>query len=357
MPLNKDTICSMPFITIHDSAPSSFSPCCHIDDSKFKKYKKIKDYLASSELQSLKDNLLNGIKDTRCNYCWKAEKLKMRTLRQDSINDERFDKINDGKIRQVNIQTGYVCNISCMMCSPGVSSNLNQLWKGKSLAQHHTWWNGPKLEYNKESEKYIKENINDIQYIDAVGGEPLYNKKYIALLDCLLENNVHKNITLYITTNGTLLSDTICKKLLKFKKVVILTSIDGIGQVNDYIRWGSKFSVVEKNFIKSTKLFDHMIATCVSALNVHRYNEIKEFAEAHNSQIDYKMVKDIPALDPWNVPEEFKKDICHEHKDISKKTSNTKALFEYIRLWDSQRSINIKDYMPEFGNLNGNNNN
>tara|TARA_R110000822_G_scaffold267844_1_gene391320 strand:- start:876 stop:1937 length:1062 start_codon:yes stop_codon:yes gene_type:complete len=348
MKYNNDTMCPLPFMAMHDSSPDAFSPCCHIDHTDFKKYTNIKEYLQSKELKQLKENLTNGIKDKRCNYCWKTEELKMSSLRQQALNSERVNDLQAPVMKQIHIQTGYTCNISCMMCSPGVSSNLGQLWRNVSLEKYHNWWKGPVLAYRDDLENYIKQNLHEIKYIDASGGEPFYNKKYLALLDYLLENNANKHITLFVTTNGTQLNDRLCKKLLKFKKVVIMTSIDGIGAVNDYIRWGSNFSQVEKNFIKITKLFDHTIATCVSALNVHRYHEIKEFATAYDSQIDYVMVKDIPALNPCNVPDSLKADVCHEHKEVSSKTGNKELLSSYIRLWDKQRGIKITDYMPEF---------
>jgi sulfatase maturation enzyme AslB (radical SAM superfamily) len=127
-----------------------------------------------------------------------------------------------------------------------------------------------------------------------------------------------------------------------------MTSIDGIGAVNDYIRWGSNFKEVEKNFIKITKLFDYTIATCVSALNVHRYHEIKDFAKYHNAHIEHVMVKDIPAIDPWNCPEELKSTVSDEHREIVSRQGNKGLLKKYIRLWDEQRGIKITDYMPEF---------
>ena len=338
-------------MAIHDAAPSSYSPCCHIDDTSFRKYTSVQEYLDSDELLSLKRNLANGVKDARCNHCWKAEALGIPSLRQDSNKDKRFDSAIDG-IQQVHLQTGHLCNISCMMCSPGVSSNLSQLWKTKSLHEYHKWWSGPKLEYRQDLEDFIKQNLKTVKAIDASGGEPLYGKKFLALIDHIIDENMHKKISLYITTNGTQLNDRLCKKLLKFKKVVLITSIDGIGKVNDYIRWGSDFKEVEKNFIKTTKLFDYMIATCVSALNVHRYHEIKDFADSYNAHIEHVMVKDVPAIDPWNCPDELKDTVSDEHKMIVAKPSNKDILRKYIRLWDKQRNIKIENYMPEFGILN-----
>ena len=345
--MSKQTYCPLPSMAIHDAAPSSYSPCCHIDDTSFRKYDSVQDYLKSDELESLKHNLANGVKDPRCNHCWKAEELGISSLRQDSNKDFRFvDSV--GGIQQVHLQTGHLCNISCMMCSPGVSSNLSQLWKTKSLHEYHKWWRGPKLEYRQDLEDLIKQNLNTVKAIDVSGGEPLYGKKFLNLIDHIIEKNMHKKISLYITSNGTQLNDRLCKKLLKFKKVVIMTSIDGIGAVNDYIRWGSNFKEVEKNFIKITKLFDYTIATCVSALNVHRYHEIKDFAKYHNAHIEHVMVKDIPAIDPWNCPEELKSTVSDEHREIVSRQGNKGLLKKYIRLWDEQRGIKITDYMPEF---------
>jgi len=349
MEFNKKTICPLPFMAINVD-DGGYRPCCHNKNNNWKKYNTINEYFKSNELKKLQKNLLAGIQDKSCNTCWQAEEFGLTSLRQEASND-RLQHVSENKLIQIQLQTGYVCNISCMMCSPGVSSNLNQLWKNKSMFEYHSYWNAPTLRYDQTMENYIKDNKNNIKYIEAVGGESFYNKKFITLIDWLIDENVAKNITMYITSNGTMFNDIIIKKLLKFKKTVILVSMEGVGAVNDYIRYGSKFTEIEKNFKKITKLFHYQIASTLSALNVHRYNELESFAKSYNSIIECKVVRSIPALLPNNCPTYLKKTIVNTHKKVTEQQSNEKLLKTFISLWDKQRQCSILDYMPEYKQL------
>jgi sulfatase maturation enzyme AslB (radical SAM superfamily) len=48
-------------------------------------------------------------------------------------------------------------------------------------------------------------------------------------------------------TNATLLKDSVYDLLSKFKQLDVMVSIEGIGGHNDYVRYGSKWEIIDAN--------------------------------------------------------------------------------------------------------------
>ena len=72
-----------------------------------------------------------------------------------------------------------------------------------------------------------------------MGGEPFYSKSFKKLVDALIDNGSSKNISMNLSTNGTIFNASLMDKMLRnFKRVGINLSIDGIGKHFDYIRHG-----------------------------------------------------------------------------------------------------------------------
>ena len=347
---SKKTICPLPFMAIHGDGPNLYSPCCYNKNPAYKKYKTINEYFASPELKNLQENLITGIKDKSCETCWHMEDAGITSMRQE-VSKDRLKHIETPAIKQLQLQTGYTCNISCMMCNPGVSSNLNQLWKNTSMKKYNESWDIKRLTYCDDEETYIKNNKNDIEYIDVAGGEPLYNKRFLSLCEWLTNQNVAKNITLYITTNGTVMTDKMLKVFENFKKTTFILSLEGIGPVNDYIRWNSNFKIIEENFKKITKNFYHQVAHTTGALNIHRLQEVHDFANSYDSIIESTIVNRIPALLPKNCASYLKSKVPTQFKKLIQEDGNDTLLKNFILAWDKQRKCSILDYMPEYKQL------
>jgi MoaA/NifB/PqqE/SkfB family radical SAM enzyme len=330
-----------------DALKNKFSPCCFVDKSKFSKYKTIESYYESPELKNLQNNLLNNIEDNLCQACWKNEKNGVQSMRQ-SVLQDRSKKTN--KITQVKLHVGSICNLACMMCFPSVSTTWNKLWRDKNYPETFQKNIGHK-DYDQYIENYIKENINNIQYIETLGGEPLFSKRFISLLEWIINNKKSQNITLYIITNLTILPKSIIDILSYFKKVVLTVSLEGIGKVNDYIRWGSDFQDIDKNIKKAKKLGFHLsIQPTISSLNLHRLHEIYQYSESLRIPVlNLIPVHGWTSLKPINLPVYLKEKVSKKFKKfLIGEPDNENILKNFIITWDKKRNISIVDYMPEF---------
>jgi glutamate-1-semialdehyde 2,1-aminomutase len=172
------------------------------------------------------------------------------------------------------------------------------------------------------------------------------------------------------------------KLMDKFRKVDLTMSIDGIGEVQEYIRAPSKWPAIAKNinyFIENNDKADLMVSPCWQIYNVFGiYEHLKYFdklCEKRNIEVtpillDFPMHYRIDVL-PYEVRQQavdkikecFKLKIAKQptlykklhtllkilmnkdsHKDSKK---HMKQFFEITALYDKYRSQSIEKSLPE----------
>jgi sulfatase maturation enzyme AslB (radical SAM superfamily) len=345
MTKNKETYCPLPFIAV-DALKNRFSPCCHVKKSHFSNYSTIEDYYNSPELKSLQNNLSNGIKDNLCSTCWKNEDMGIHSMRQSVLQDRKYIEHD---ICQVKLHVGNTCNLACMMCFPTVSTTWNKLWNNKKYPENFIKTGGHEF-YDAYMENYIKKNINHMLFIETLGGEPLFSKRFIKLLEWIINKGRSQYITLYIITNLTLLPDSFVKILSSFKRVVLAVSLEGVGKVNDYIRWGSDFQKIDKNIkIAQEKKFELAILPTANSLNLHRLSDLYSYGKSMQIPVmNISPVNGWPSLLPCNLPLHLHQKVMPELKQLLVGEQDFYSLKNFIINWDKKRNISIVDYMPEF---------
>lgn len=340
------TFCPLPFTAV-DAKAGRFSPCCFVDKKYFSSYKTVETYYKSNELFDLQENLKQDVKDPLCSLCWENEDNGIQSLRQSVLQDK--DRIvHENKIQQVKLHVGKTCNLACMMCFPSVSTTWQKLWLNDSPEEYKK--DRGHEHYDEYIEDYIKKNLKDIRYIETLGGEPLFSKRFLSLLEWITKNDHAKNITMYIITNLTTLTPRVIQILTNFKKIVLAVSLEGVGVVNDYIRWGSDFNQIDANIKEALKNnFDIAILPTASSLNLHRLHELYEYADSIKVPVlNISPVRGWPSLCPGNLPKYLEEKVDPRFKKLINGKNNAQSLKEFIYKWDNQRGISILDYMPEF---------
>ena len=89
--------------------------------------------------------------------------------------------------------------------------------------------------------------VDNLTKLHMVGGETLLIKQALATMRYLIAKGAAKNIMLSLVTNGTIANDEVCDLAAQFKSVLIGISLDGFGDVNDYIRHPSCWAEIEPN--------------------------------------------------------------------------------------------------------------
>jgi sulfatase maturation enzyme AslB (radical SAM superfamily) len=210
----------------------------------------------------------------------------------------------------------------------------------------------------------LLKNSDDLEEIYINGGEPMIIKEHIYFLEKLCEMGKSKNINLLYSINLTIISDKIIELWGKFKSVELNVSIDDLGVRNDYIRFPSKFEIIEDNLNKLVgKGLNIKIVQTISVLNVHNivnfYNHYtkKGFKIEHNyvNWPEYLHASLLPEslineIEINQLPDDKSNRLLNElSKDYRIFNDN---FIEYIKSIDKIRNINISNYLEEFVYLN-----
>lgn len=264
-----------------------------------------------------------------------------------------------------------LCNLACVSCSVYCSSKWgtedykhNRLI-GKSLVEHNV-------------------NIVDLSHVTIlkiIGGEPLMEqKRFVELLNKL---NL-SNLTLMISTNGTVLPDDTLKSLMnQCKNLVIDVSIDGIDEVGEWYRWPTKFSTVHNVMSQIEEWWgdDPRVTlntkTLINIFNIWRLDEIIKFIETkHNrwtmyfnwiSHPTWQQISNLPLsakeklivkLNHWNVNPKV---VWHSNFNNPYETSILKLTQESTTPWPiiktntmelaKDRNLDVLNMIPELASL------
>lgn len=336
-----------------DKHDGVYRPCCINQDMRWATYRSLQQYWQSETLHTLRHNLSTGIRDVSCNRCWQLEDIGQCSMRKAVSQDQaRLNAIRSpAQIKQVKLITGATCNLSCMMCFPGVSSTYQKLWQ-----QDYPWnvaqYRLRPREYDDEMDAYIRQNAQQIEFIEVLGGESLFNKNFFDLLTFLVESDACRHMTLFVITNGTLFTKKIQKLLSKFKKTVLTVSVDGIGPVNDYQRWPSRWSEISLNLSKINDVFDMSILPTVTAVNIIGLPRLVDFCQNHGYVLrNINLVEGWPQLLPCNLPRRLAVMVSDEFRAFLDGDSDPASLIDFVLRWDNKRQIRIQDYMSEWQNV------
>jgi sulfatase maturation enzyme AslB (radical SAM superfamily) len=99
----------------------------------------------------------------------------------------------------------------------------------------------------------FEEMIKKARKIKLIGGEPTVSPDMFKLLDKAVDSGHAHHIELSFYTNITNMQDRWLEQLSKFEKVIVNCSLEGMEDMNDYLRPPSKWLSVWKHFDKLVK--------------------------------------------------------------------------------------------------------
>jgi len=193
-------------------------------------------------LDEQRDNLLNGVKDPSCNYCWDAEEKGGRSLRHEKL--ENWDGTIELKLLDIFINN--VCNLQCTYCSPAASSKWSTDIEKNGQYPMYPLYN---TVADKITNEQLVEYINDYSpanKITLIGGELLINPQTNLIL-----NNIPAGIRIEVPSNMCYDKYDVLDKLSALTEtndVWVKPSIDTINNnVKQYIRRGFDPELAQTN--------------------------------------------------------------------------------------------------------------
>lgn len=242
------------------NAGGSVSRCGHMVGAP--KFNSVHEMETSTWLQSIKDTMQSEQWPSECIRCKETELLDNRSIRLNSIEDDKKQTQTDYLI--VGGVLDNVCNSACMTCNDKLSTKIGSL-------------HGKNFPIVDNSSRFWSLPLHRVVHLDINGGEPSASKNYKNILA-----NLPPSVkSVRINTNCSLIIPEIEQLLDRGVEVVVTVSLDGVGPVHDYIRWPIKWDKFYKNLItyQNMKLTQLNTWTTVSALNIGNLETIFNFVK------------------------------------------------------------------------------
>jgi len=224
--------------------------CCKATPIKF-----VKDY--KSQLEQQKTNLLTGVQDPSCNYCWNLENNGQSSLRHEFLNKfdpDTFDSYTVDKIPKfVEVSLGNECNFQCTYCNPKFSSK----WEQDVRQQPYRVFSD-KFFYSIDSKEEHEGNLEllppEIKNINIIGGEPLQNKNIWPILQLKNVEDVGITVTTNLSNKTTDQFDRLFATTNKINELRLCVSLDATDSIAEFARYGLDFALMQRNL---QYLIDH----------------------------------------------------------------------------------------------------
>jgi len=239
----------------------------------------LEEHWNSEYMKNIRKSILNGEKISQCDVC-NDQILNLHTYKQyftktlfpDKINEILNSTNDDGFTTMKPISYDYrisnLCNFKCRMCGEQLSSSWETEKKEHNLIDYKVdKWLVP--DTRKKIAKFQKTVLEEelqyavdnelIEEIYWVGGEPLMWEKHWKIMDQLVKSGQSKNVTIRYNTNLSRIkykNYELYPILDKFKNINICASIDGVGDVGEYIRTGLNWENWLKNFTEGLYLIN-----------------------------------------------------------------------------------------------------
>ena len=285
--MNK-TFCIVPWRHFNVSMDGSGQLCCRatasvrdgkgtllLDEAPF-------DSLWNSDyMAAVRKDMLEGKPRPDCTACYEHEALMQTSMRTEwneswlygqaeAQREQSYAQLKAASEASghrvahsptsLHLWFGSHCNLKCRMCNAGFSTRIKsdpvhsrwhparplpELRGPRRFDDGRTWADSPSVVLRD----LFKEG-NVVDTVSFAGGEPFLQPQIMPLLDALIERGRAPHMTLYFSTNGTILSAALLEKLRAFRQVTFAMSLDGVGPLNDYVRHPSRWDQLMANLAR-----------------------------------------------------------------------------------------------------------
>lgn len=218
---------------------------------------------------------------------------------QINLSDE-IQKIIDNdyysdKVATLDWFPSNYCNYSCVMCAGGASSTRmsyeNDLKKhqqreheiemGKykidSAIQDLLRFHPNHIIHNDETNDF-DQVINDVEVINFTGGETVMQKKVVDMIKRLADSDQAQYKTIFLLTNASTYPEDLMACFSKFRRVIYMCSVDGVGPVIEYQRRNAVWTTVEENTLR---LLNHEFVSTILNFTLTSINVLGFMDFAH----------------------------------------------------------------------------
>ena len=275
-----------PFTGLATREDGAICACCRSHPIGFIQDAPLEYHWNSEVMTRIRRQVLIGERPKECEPCFSledqgVESLRMRhiagkipeariNLYPDALTKMRHDFTMPFEIPTMELKLNNLCNLACRMCHPMDStswtdwSEIKDFYKKENnimyaIVEEHGLERKPFLDKFQDSPEWwasLEKLLPYFRRVEFAGGEPLMDPQHYRILDMLKPYG--DQIELKYATNGTTLGiskgRTVHEYWPHFKSVAVNVSLDGIGDVYNYIRSNSDWLQVVKNIKEIQKI-------------------------------------------------------------------------------------------------------
>jgi len=297
-----------------------------------------------------------------CNTCRVLEEAGQQSLRQSSPNWIPDTTTHSHPVC-LDINLDNSCNAACVICNEHSSS----LWHKENK----------KLNITNSAIRIQPDLINDyvnqitqsfdlshLTYIKFYGGEPLFTDTHIKFLEKIPNP---ENITIHYTTNGSIFPNKQTQEIWKkFKTIIFATSLDGVDNQFNYVRWPLPWHKVSANLIrlKNQNLHNVMFRVEYTAnfLNAWYFDQLEQWVDTNLAYNNFGDKTEVNlhlcdgTFDLQRMPISLRQAIMEKYpknhtifnmiKNL-KEPLSLKPFFAFVDVWDKQRELNWRQVFKD----------
>lgn len=263
-----ENFCIIPFMVLNCRPNGTLKTCSQADGvgpiEGFNLNKdSVEEFWNCDFMRDFRKRKIAGERIPQCEGCKRIEESGGESKRQGYLNRyyERYkDRVRaDGYVHEMpawwEFRLSSVCNSACRICTPKNSTLI-----AKEHQKHYDiipQYDRDQLAGCTKAQlgdgKFLREFWKHVDSIDAIelhGGEPLIDDNVIDTLEKLVDQGHSKRMHVHVHSNINKIDDHIIWLLNQFKSGWFGASIDAYGEENEFLRWPSKWSVVDENVRK-----------------------------------------------------------------------------------------------------------
>jgi histidinol phosphatase-like PHP family hydrolase len=271
------SFCIFPFIELltNHRTDGQTTVCCR-SMTPVAKLSEITSFKSDKNYTIIRNKMLNGtLVPEYCDSCYKLEDQNILSAREQETV-EWANRLNLSSLSDLDtiespayyeIRPSNICNLQCRMCGPTSSHLLGKEYKKINLIKELP---------PKERSNFDIVNFTNLTKLYVGGGEPTAMPEFYNFLDRCI--NEKKTFDFTVNTNATKINNRFKKQLKLLPHLQFIISIEGVGDLNHYIRWPSDWNVIVEN-MKYLASNNHTISinTTVSIYNVTRLYELFKY--------------------------------------------------------------------------------
>ena len=254
-------------------------------------------------LVEMRNLMNNGVWPKQCVNCQSKEAKNLLSPRLKAVTNY----LNSTKVelKHLILRVGNVCNLRCIMCGPWASNQwYNDYVELNDSIEFKNNQNLYLLDKKPTGDFYLRDSrlnsndwetvvntvlthSNELETISFHGGEPMVSKIHYKIIDALIKNNKAADMQLEYYTSFYQIPEHFFNLVDKFKQITFNISLDGIADINDAIRWPSKYAEIENN-IKRMQSISNVKLKINHTVNILNCEHVIDFL-THNLQFDINL--------------------------------------------------------------------